>query len=209
MNRPSTQLPVETLIEEFRLGKAEAGDVLLRRFEPWLRLLARHQVESRFQAKFDPADIVQQSLAEATRAFPGFRGRTEAELAAWLRTILAHVVAHEVRRYAGTDKRDVDRERSIDAELAETSQRWGDLLAASGSSPTQKVVRRERAAAVAEVLERLPEDYRTVLVLRHFDGLSHEAIAVRMGRGSGAVRMLWVRALARLREEMERSGWDA
>lgn len=208
MNTPSALIPIETLIEEFRQGKARAGDVLLRRFEPWLRWLARHQVESRFQSKFEPADLVQQALAEATRAFPGFRGGTEAELAAWLRTILAHVVAHEVRRYAGTGKRDLDRERSIDAELAETSQRLGDVLAASGSSPTQKVVRRERAAAVAEVLERLPEDYRTVLVLRHFDGLSHEAIAARMGRGSGAVRMLWVRALARLREEMERAGWE-
>ena len=39
--------------------------------------------------------------------------------------------------------------------------------------------------------------------LRNVEGLSHDEIAQRMGRGVGAVRMLWVRALARLRHELE------
>jgi DNA-directed RNA polymerase specialized sigma24 family protein len=42
-----------------------------------------------------------------------------------------------------------------------------------------------------------------VILLRTVEGLPHEEIARRMGRGVGAVRMLWVRALARLRQEVE------
>jgi len=41
--------------------------------------------------------------------------------------------------------------------------------------------------------------------MRNIKGLSHEEVASRMGRGAGAVRMLWLPALARLRQEMEPS----
>ena len=57
----------------------------LERHRSWLGLLARLQVEPRFRAKFDASDIVQQTLLEAVRDWPKFRGGTEAELAAWLR----------------------------------------------------------------------------------------------------------------------------
>jgi len=40
-----------------------------------------------------------------------------------------------------------------------------------------------------------------VLVLRSLKGLPYEEVAQRMERSPGAVRMLWVRALARLKEE--------
>lgn len=202
MNTPE----VEAQLAAFRRGDPAAGDALLRRFEPWLRLLARTQVESRFHAKFDPSDIVQQTLLEAVRAFPTFRGDHEAEFAAWLRQILGHVLAHEIRRYQGTQKRDLNREVSLDQELTGVSQRLGDLLPADATSPTQAAARGERERQLARVLERLPADYRTILVLRHLEGFSHEDIARRLDRNPGAVRMLWVRALARLRQEVERDG---
>ena len=73
----------------------------LERYRSWLGLLARLQVEPRFRAKFDPSDIVQQTMLEAVRDWPKFRGGTEAELAAWLRQILAHVLLHQVRLFGG------------------------------------------------------------------------------------------------------------
>ena len=60
----------------------------------------------------------------------------------------------------------------------------------------------EQELRLAEVLGRLPDDYREVIVLRNLEGLSHEEVARRMGRSIGAVRMLWVRALSRLRREL-------
>jgi RNA polymerase sigma-70 factor (ECF subfamily) len=176
----------------------------LERYRDWLLLLARLQVGRRLQAKFDASDIVQLALLEATRALPGFRGSTEAELLAWLRTILARVIAHEVRRYAGTQERDASRELSLEADLAESSRRLGEALAAEQTSPSQAAQKRERAVLLAEALARLPANYREVIVMRNLEGLSHEEIAVQMGRASGAIRMLWVRALARLRQELVR-----
>lgn len=192
----------ESLLNQARCGDAPAQGDLLRRFEPWLRLLARVQVESRFAAKFDASDVVQQTLLEAVKAFPQFRGCTEAELTAWLRQILAHALAHEIRRYHGTAKRDLTQEVSLDAQLAQSSQRLGALFAESGPSPSQQVVRRELDVVLAEVLSRLPDDYREVLILRHLEGLSHEDIAARLNRSPGATRMLWTRALVALRQEL-------
>lgn len=199
---PPPTSDIGRLIAEFRTGDVSAGDALLRRYEPWLKLLARVQLESRFRAKFDPSDVVQQAMLEAVRALSQFRGRTEGEFAAWLRQILTHALAHEIRLYAGTAKRDLAREVHLDQELTQTSQRLGDVLAATGTSPSQAVVKREQSVLLAEVLDRLPEDFREVIILRNLEGLPHEEVARRMGRSAGATRMLWVRALARLREEL-------
>ncbi len=51
-------------------------------------------------------------------------------------------------------------------------------------------------------MEKLPADYRDVLVLRHLEGLPFADVAKRMGRSPGAVRMLWLRALELLRKMM-------
>jgi RNA polymerase sigma-70 factor, ECF subfamily len=174
----------------------------LERHRSWLGLLARLQVDPRFRAKFDPSDIVQQTLLEAVRDFPQFQGGTEAELANWLRRILAHVLLHQVRHFAGAQRRDLDREVSLDQALAESSRRFGEALKAPGSSPSEQASRHELELQLADALARLPPDYAEIILLRNVEGLTHEEAAERMGRGAGAVRMLWVRALARLRQEL-------
>jgi RNA polymerase sigma-70 factor (ECF subfamily) len=196
-------LSLSRLLAAFRSGNLPAQGEVLGRYQPWLLLLARVQIDSQFQGKFDPSDVVQQTLLEAYRDFGQFRGGTEAELMAWLRQILAHVLAHEIRRYRGTQQRDLSREVSLEQALAQSSQRLGEVLAGSQSSPSQQAARHEGEMLLAEVLARLPEDYREVIVLRNLEGLPHEEIARRMGRSAGAVRMLWVRALDRLRQELQ------
>jgi RNA polymerase sigma-70 factor (ECF subfamily) len=195
--------PVPHLLDAVRQGDKAAAGALLERYGAWLRLLARMQTGRRFQGRFDASDVAQQALLKAYRALPQFRGTTEAELLAWLRQVLAHALAHEVRRHGGTEQRDLSREVSLEQALAESSRRLGAVLAADQSSPSQQAERHEQEVRLAEVLARLPPDYREVIVLRNLGGLSHEEVAARLGRGVGAVRMLWVRALARLRKEME------
>jgi RNA polymerase sigma-70 factor (ECF subfamily) len=191
-----------SLLDALRQGDPSQQAEALLRYQYWLRLLARLQLGRRFQGKFDASDVVQLTMMEACRALPNFRGTTEAELTAWLRQILARVLAHEMRRYEGTRRRDLAREVSLEEALAQSSLRLKDMLAAPGSSPSQRASRREQEVVLAEVLARLPDDYREVIVLRNLEGLSHEEVAERMQRSAGAVRMLWVRALARLREEL-------
>jgi RNA polymerase sigma-70 factor (ECF subfamily) len=190
------------MVAALRAGDPATREAVLLRFQPWLRLLARMELDSQLNAKLDPSDILQQTLLEAHRALPRFHGQTEAELAAFLRQILAHVLAHELRRYHGTAKRASQREVSIEESLARTSLRLADMLAAQSASPSQKAIARERDLLLAQAMMRLPEDYREVIILRNFRDLPHEEIARRMQRNVGAVRMLWVRALARLKQEL-------
>ena len=121
---------------EERAGDYPVAIIDLERYRSWLGLLARLQMDARFRAKFDASDIVQQTLLEAVRDWPKFRGGTEAELAAWLRQILAHVLLHEVRRYGGAQRRAIGREVSLEEALAESSRQLGEALAAPGSSPS-------------------------------------------------------------------------
>ncbi len=189
-------------LDALRQGDRGAVENALERYAPWLRLLARHEVESRFRARFDPSDVVQYAMLEAVRSFESFEGRTDAELTAWLRKILARALSHEVRRHKGAQKRDVGREQSLERDLEEVSGRWNAALAARDASPSMEAVQKESSLELAAALERLPDDYREVVILRNLEGLEHEEVARRMGRSSGAVRMLWVRALVELRNEL-------
>lgn len=178
------------------------------RYEAWLRLLARLEIDSRFQGKFSASDAVQQTLLEAWRCWDNFQGDQEPARLAWLRQILAHQLAHLARHYGGTQKRDVAREQSIDETLAHSARRLEMLSPRDEATPSMLAVAREQQVQLAAALEQLPSDYREVIVLRNLQELSHDEIAARMGRSAAAVRMLWLRALAALREKMERRGRD-
>ncbi len=179
-----------------------AIDDALIRYQPWLQLIARCEVDSRFGGKFSASDAVQQTLLEAWRNWDRFRGEGEPQRRAWLRQILAHQLAQLARHFAGTQKRDVVRERSIDGSLARSSLRLEQLLAAEQTSPSGQAVRNEQNLRLAHVLEQLPDDYRQVILLRNVEDLTHEEVARRMNRSVGAVRMLWLRALTALREQI-------
>lgn len=193
---------VSDLIAAFGRGDADACNELLTRYRPWLNLLAKIQLNPRLQSRFDASDVVQQTMLNAFRDLPQFRGSTEAELKAWLRQILAHVLSHERRHHRDAQKRSIDRDVSIDRRLAESSQKLQSILAADDSSPSDRAIRDEDELLLAQVLEKLPADYQQIIILRNLEGLSHEEAARRLGRNLGATRMLWVRALARLRKEM-------
>jgi hypothetical protein len=114
-------------------GDGEPG---LDRFRDYLVLLARVQMDARLRAQLNPSDIVQQTLLEAYRQREQFRGQDDAALAGWLRQILAHNLA-DAGRALGRARRDVARERSLEAVLEESSVRLHGALAADQSSPSQ------------------------------------------------------------------------
>jgi len=195
---------VPELIRRCRSGEAAAHAQLLERYRSYLQVLAQGQLGRHLRAKCDASDLVQQTLLEAHRDFAAFQGAGEAELLAWLRRILAHNLYNEARRFAAR-QRDAAREVSLDqlrTGLDRSSLALGRCLAAHDPSPSQAAQQRERAVRLAEALSRLPEDYRTVLLLRVFEELSAEEVAQRMERSAGAVRMLQMRALQALRDEM-------
>jgi RNA polymerase sigma-70 factor, ECF subfamily len=189
----------ERLLELARAGNRSALGQLLERYRGYLTLLARLQIGRRLQSKLDAADLIQETFLEAHRTFGSFRGTTLAELAAWLRRLLASNLALAVRRFQGTRGRDVRLEQALEDILDESSRLLDRGLAAPGSTPSQQAARREEALLLAAALERLPDDYREVLILRHLEGLKFPEVARRMGRTLDSVEKLWARALPRLR----------
>jgi RNA polymerase sigma-70 factor (ECF subfamily) len=185
----------------------DARAQLLMRYEPWLKLLVRLEMDQRFRSKFSSSDAVQQTLLEAWKGWDRFRGAGEDERqrCAWLRKILSRQLARLARRYAATQKRDLGREISLDQSLAQSSARLQHLLAADQTSPSMRASKNEQQLLLARLLEQLPADYREVIILRNLQDLSHREIARRMNRTEGAVRMLWVRALAQLQQEAARN----
>src|SRR5262249_35782681 len=147
----------------------------------------------------DPADLVQEALLEVHRHFGRFRGTTEAELGAWLRSILATVVANHVRRFLGTRQRDARLERAIALDIDNSSTVFNRQLAAAIGTPSEEAVKNEASLQLTAALESLPEHYRRVIVLRHVDGLPFQQVAQRMGRSLDSVEKLWTRALGALR----------
>jgi RNA polymerase sigma-70 factor (ECF subfamily) len=186
-----------------KAGDSQALGSLLDRYRAYLKLLARAQIGRRLQSKLDPEDLLQEAFLRAHLAISRFRGATEEEFLAWLRGILAHVLADQIRRYHGTEQRDPRLERALECEIDRSSQALARVLKAPSSSPSQRVLRHERAARLARALDRLPTASREILALRHFDDLSFPEIARRMGRTLDGVKNLWIRALARLRREVD------
>ena len=186
------------LIERARHEEPGALDCLLDSYRNYLRLLARTGLDASLQGKADPSDLVQDALLKASLRFGQFRGSNDAELAGWLRQILARCLADFVRRYR-TKGRRAGREQSLDDLLARSSQAMERVLATGGGSPSSSAQRRDLGVVLSDALALLSEDHREVIVLFHLEGLGWDEVGRRMGRSAGAVRMLWARALRQLR----------
>src|SRR5262249_38287273 len=143
----------ERLLNLARGGDGEALGRLLELYRNYLGLMARLQVGRRLQGKVDAADLVQETFLEAHRDFGHFRGRTEEELVAGLRRILASNLANQVRHYYGTQRRDLHLERALAQELDESWRALDRGLVAPQSSPSQQAARREQAVLLADALE--------------------------------------------------------
>jgi RNA polymerase sigma-70 factor (ECF subfamily) len=205
----TTKRDPRVLLDQARAGDETATGQLLESYEGYLTLLARVQIGRRLQGKADAGDLVQETFLEAHRQIRNFRGTTEAELTAWLRRILAGVIALMLRRYLGTKGRDVKLERELQFQLDQSSQAMDAGFVATHSTPSQHASRREQAVLLAEALEKLPVDYREVIVLRHIEALSFPEVAARMGRSEDSVQKLWVRSLASLKKSLGGGGGAA
>jgi RNA polymerase sigma-70 factor (ECF subfamily) len=171
----------------------------LDRFRDYLRLVARLHLPARLRGKLDPSDLVQQTLLRAYQGLGQFRGKSTAELSAWLRRILAHVLANAIRDFS-RECRDVSMERSLEAAIEDSAIRLESWLAAAQASPGELAERNERLLHLASALTRLPEDQREALLLRYYEELSLVEIGARLERTRPAVASLLRRGLAQLRK---------
>jgi RNA polymerase sigma-70 factor (ECF subfamily) len=177
----------------------------LARFRPYLRVLARANLDPALRGKLDPSDVVQEALVNALRAVDQFQGTTDAQLAAWLRQILVRVLAGTARGFA-RDKRDAGREQPLAAAVEDSSARLEAWLAADGTGPSQGAERNEDLVRLAAAIDRLPDAQREALTLYRLRGLGLDEVAASMDRSPDAVAGLIKRAVYQLRQDLAPPG---
>jgi RNA polymerase sigma-70 factor, ECF subfamily len=194
-------------IPDLLLNQARAGDVpalgrLLELYRNYLRLVARAMIGHALRVRLDASDLVQETFLKAHQEFGQFLGGTEPELVSWLRQILVRTLANQARHHRRRG-RDYHRDEPLEVLLERSSSGVQRALAAPLSSPSSLVSRREQAVLLADALVKLPADYREIFLMRNLEHIPFEQIAVRMGRSSGAVRMLWTRTIKKLSQLLE------
>jgi RNA polymerase sigma-70 factor (ECF subfamily) len=202
MSEPS----VVAMLERARRNEREPLGELLQLYRNYLTILATTQLDARLRRRLSPSDVVQETMLAAHRDFAQFRGVSERELLMWLRQILIHSLHRAYETHLQARRRDARCEVSIEdvsAALDRSIVNFAQVLADRGPSPSAPAQQREQAVRLADQLAKLRPDYRDVIVLRNLQGLSFEEVAERMDRKPAAVRMLWLRAIEKLRQVYE------
>jgi RNA polymerase sigma-70 factor (ECF subfamily) len=142
-------------------------------------------------------DLLQEVHLEAFRNLDRFEDRGPGGFARWVAGIARNKARHALR--AG--RRGVEAAR-LDATGTPT-------LRSFRTTPASGAVKRELRSRMMRALDALPDDYRDVIVLRHFEGLDGKATAEALERSEGAVRVLFFRAMARLGQVLRELGEEA
>ena len=156
----------------------------LEPFRDYLMLLARLKIPAELRARFDPSDLVQETLLHAHEDLDQFRGKNDAEKAGWLRSILGCRIMDKLRK--------ADRAENVS-------------LDQSSSTPSRAIVREEAGLQVARLLAKLSEAQAQALVLRHCEGESIAEISRKMGKTPAAIGGLLRHGLEKLRLLVEES----
>lgn len=180
-------------------GSDEALGQALDACRGYLLLIAEQELDADLRAKGGASDLVQDTFLKAHHHFDRFQGTTEAELLAWLRRLLLNNLA-DFRSFHRAAKRRPEREVRLAPRDSSAGQ--GIVLATDTPSPSGAAMEREQQQKLLGVLERLPDDYRRVLVLHFQEGRSFEEIGQLLGLTGNAASKLLRRALDRARREL-------
>lgn len=191
---------LQKMLQRAKGADAAAMEQLLQRYRPYLRVLCDVRLPNLCQRREDPSDVVQQTLMDATRGLPEFRGSTPGEFEAWMLRLLERNLLQAVRRHTSA-KRDVRREQAALSLNGSGDLRWHSLSGDS-SSPSQVVFRGEAAILLAEALQKLPERQRTAVELRYLAGQPLERIGEMMSTTKGAAAGLIRRGVEELRKHL-------
>jgi RNA polymerase sigma-70 factor (ECF subfamily) len=171
----------QKLVVRVQKGDKSAFDLLVRKYQHRIAKLVSRFVSDRSEVE----DVTQEAFIKAYRAIGGFRG--DSAFYTWLYRIAINTAKNYLvsqgRRPPATD---VEAE---DAELTEAGAQLRETM-----TPEHHLLAQEIAQTVERAMANLPEDLRTAIMLREFDGLSYEEIAEVMHCPIGTVRSRIFRA---------------
>jgi RNA polymerase sigma-70 factor (ECF subfamily) len=182
-----------SLLERLRRADERAFEELVERYGPRLFATAKRLLRSDEEAR----DAVQDAFLSAFRGLAAFNGA--AKVSTWLHRIAVNAALMRIR------SRKHRAEQSIDDLLPrfEEDGGWSDAPQASAVSSHEVLERRETRALVRACIDRLPDTYRTVLLMRDIEDLDTEEVADLLGVTPNAVKIRLHRARQALRALIE------
>jgi len=168
------------LVARVQNGDKRAFDLLVLKYQHKI-----HSLVSRYVREADVPDVAQEAFIKAYRAIKNFR--SEAAFYTWMYRIAVNTAKnHLVSRSRRPPDSDVD--------VGESDDYMGANVLRDVDTPENLLHGEEVAKVVRDALHNLPEDLRTAVTLREFDGLSYEDIADVMSCPVGTVRSRIFRA---------------
>lgn len=174
------------------------------------RLMARHQdrlyrVAYRMTGNHDEAqDLLQDAVVEAYRAFGHFRRGTYFDK--WIYRIMSHTFIDRYRRQRRVRFESLDEPVPGGAESEGCGLRE---IADSAGDPARRMDREALDEPIQAALDRLPADFRLVLILADIEEFSYEEISDMLGCPIGTVRSRLHRARSHVKKDLEKAGYIA
>jgi len=192
--------PNDPLIVRVRQHDAAALGEFMTARRPQLLAYIEHQLGPALRRKVEPEDMLQEVSMEAVRSHAGV-DLSERDPFGWLCQIAERRIIDAHRKFFGAQKRDAGREVGLGTPGGDTRHAAViDMLAASMTTASKAFSRSQREIQLLSALGTLPEDQREALRLRYLEGLPSKAIAERLGKTDGAVRVMLTRSLNRLQQ---------
>lgn len=169
------------LVRRVQKGDKRAFDVLVLKYQHKIVNLVLRYVRDSDQA----LDITQEAFVKAYRALPRFRG--DSAFYTWL----YRIAVNTAKNYLAAQRR---RPMDVDLDIQDPEQYEIHAKLKDTDTPEGVTMSRELKEAVQKAIEGLPDDLRTAIILREFDGMSYEEIAQTMDCPVGTVRSRIFRA---------------
>jgi RNA polymerase sigma-70 factor (ECF subfamily) len=181
------------LIAELRAGSEEAFAWLIARYhQPIFSLLART-----VQNRGDAADLTQEVFVKVFRGIRSFHG--ESSLRTWIYRIALREASNQRRWWARHRQQEVPIEQEMTEGDACNPVRLKEMLVDPTESPYDAAVHQENRSRVEAALAKVPEPFRTTLILRDIEGFVYEEVAEMQGVNLGTVKSRLVRGRAWLK----------
>jgi len=181
------------LVAELRAGSEEAFAWLIARYhQPIFSLLART-----VQDRADAADLTQEVFVKVFRGVGNFHG--ESSLRTWIYRIALREASNQRRWWARHKQQEVPIEQEMNDGDSSCPIRLKEMLVDPSESPYDVAVHQENRARVEAALAKVPEPFRTTLILRDIEGFVYEEVAEMQGVNLGTVKSRLVRGRACLK----------
>ena len=182
------------LVERFKRGDTEAFSLIFRKYQRRLAVLVHYKLSPALRSVTEVDDILQEVFLAAARDMGQFTYQSPGGLMAWLSRIADHVIV-DAARYQNREKR-----RAEELLRFRSDSNPQGPEPADSETPSRLFEREESMQILLRKLDELPAEYREMILLSKFAGLTTKEISGRSGRTRESVALTLHRALKRFRE---------